>query len=132
MAIALLKQNSLVRNNQVSRKQPRIVCKSSFNLNEIIDKKRDMDKARIERLKEMGTTIDHLAKAEVQQTSQMLKEVFPFLSELKDIQTWDREDIDKWLKSVKTFLQNEYGCQDDKVDKKETKKTKDGDSSDDE
>jgi len=68
------------------RRQRVVACKcAKFSFSDVIAKRKDLDKLRIERIKEIGNTIDHIAKSEVKQTVEIMTEFLPFLTKLKDL-----------------------------------------------
>lgn len=70
----------------INRNSRNIVCRSnvSSKFNEFVDKRRQVDKKRIERIKEIGNTLDHIARSEVKASSEIVNEFMPFLANLKN------------------------------------------------
>ena len=59
-----------------------VMCCKNINISTIIDKRKELDKLRIERIKEIGNTLDHIAKSEIKQTVEIFSEIFPFMSKM--------------------------------------------------
>lgn len=70
------------------------VCRGQVKsrINEIVDKRRMVDKQRIERIKEIGNTLDHIAKSEVKSTMDIIKEFMPFLSNMKNFKPFKKHE----------------------------------------
>lgn len=83
-----------------TRTRTKIVC-SSMNFKEIIAKRTDMDKKRIERMKEIGNTLDHIARTEVQLSGEAFKTYFPFIENLKDFKGITKDDIENFFTAQK-------------------------------
>jgi len=62
-----------------------IVRSGKFNANDFIEKRKQVDNLRIERIKEIGNTIDHIAKNEFKQTVEIIGEVMPFVKNIKGL-----------------------------------------------
>jgi hypothetical protein len=62
-------------------------------LSSFFDKKKEIDRSRWEKVKEISRTIDHIAKSDVKQTYELLKELAPVVG-----QSVDKKDNE--LKSV--------------------------------
>jgi hypothetical protein len=91
---------------QKSTKRMSVVrCSGKIDFNALIDKRRQLDKERIERIKEIGSTLDHIAKSEVKHTGEVLNEFLPFLKDVKD---WDKSDIENFIKDWDKKLQNKF------------------------
>lgn len=90
------KMYSLVKRNAVcsykaSTSTPKlkrnvVVCSKEFSVNEFIEKRKEVDKLRVERIKEIGNTLDHVVKSEVKQTVEIMTEVMPFLKQINGIE----------------------------------------------
>ncbi len=53
-------------------------------LGDFVDKRKEIDKLRWEKVKEIGTTLDHIAKSEVKQSAEILNEILPLQSVMKE------------------------------------------------
>jgi hypothetical protein len=60
--------------------------KKNASFNDFIEKRKEVDRLRIERIKEIGNTIDHVAKSEVKQTVEIMSEVMPFIKKIKGVE----------------------------------------------
>lgn len=65
----------------------------SSKLSTLLEKKKEIDRTRWEKLKEISKTIDHIAKNDVKQTHELLKVISPVVG-----QPFDKKDTE--LKSV--------------------------------
>lgn len=63
-----------------------VVCSKEFGVNDFIEKRKEVDKVRVERIKEIGNTLDHVVKSEVKQTVEIMTEVMPFLKKINGIE----------------------------------------------
>jgi hypothetical protein len=86
--------------------------KNSFNFNDIIERRREMDKQRIERLKEISTTLQHIAKSEADNTNEMLDQFLPFFKQLRE-KEWNKEEIENWFADVEKKIKGK--CEDKKT-----------------
>lgn len=86
---------------KVSRRSIKVSCKS-FDINSAIEKRKELDKKRLERVKEIGNTLDNIARSEVKHTAETLQAYFPFISNLKDFKGVTKDDLEKFFKSKTT------------------------------
>jgi hypothetical protein len=90
MKTCLLKQSNFKTSpthKPASFKRATVVpCASkNYSFNDIIEKRKEIDRQRVSRLKEIGNSIDHIAKAELKSTRDILNEFFPFIKDLKKL-----------------------------------------------
>jgi hypothetical protein len=79
---------SKTKTSTISRKYNKnvVVCSQDFKVNDIIEKRKEVDKIRMERIKEIGNTLDHIVKSEVKQSVKIMTEVMPFLKKINGIE----------------------------------------------
>lgn len=109
----LIKSNGLtsVKSPRSSRKGMNVIrCSDKFDFNTVVERRRQMDKERIQRIKEIGSTIDHIAKSEVKHSGAIFNEYFPFL---KDMKNWDRTDAEKLVKEMQKKMKFKIEWTDD-------------------
>ena len=82
--MSLLLKKTFAEKQLSGTKRTRVVAYNNKTFTQITEKRKEIDKMRIERIKEIGNTLDHIAKEEVKQSLDMLKEFFPFVETLKD------------------------------------------------
>lgn len=75
--------------------------KPKFNFNAALETRKNIDRKRAERLKEISKTLDHIARSEVSGTAETLKRVFPFAEKLKDFKGITKDDIDRFFDQQK-------------------------------
>lgn len=97
----LYQKTSLQRPYTTRRKVSVCATKPSFDFKELIEKRKELDKKRIERIKEIGNTLDHIAKAEVKSTGETFNTYFPFLENLKNFKGIEKKDVDAFFKDLK-------------------------------
>ena len=64
-----------------------VVCnaqQSPLKLGDFVEKRKEIDKMRWEKVKEIGTTLDHIAKSEAKQTYEILNEILPIEKVVKE------------------------------------------------
>jgi hypothetical protein len=110
--IALSAKPVCVRRN----KSHIVYCNKDVKFNEIVERRKELDKQRVERIKEIGSTIDHIAKSEVKHTGEILHEVLPFLKDV-DFKNWKKEDVEKWVKDVDVQIKKKLGITEPIVEK---------------
>lgn len=52
-------------------------------LSDLVEKRKEMDKKRLDRIKEIGKTLDHIAKDEAKHTVETIKTVLPLHKYMK-------------------------------------------------
>lgn len=87
-----------------TKRHPRVVlCNSTENnettnnvkntINNVVEKRKEVDRIRIDRIKEIGSSIDHIAKSEVKQTVEIMMEIMPFIKKIKGVEKFiDKKD----------------------------------------
>jgi hypothetical protein len=96
-------KSNLCMKGSCTRKQV-VVRSSSSNfqakVSGFFDRKKELDRARWEKLKEISRTIDHIAKNDIKQTYDLLKEINPVQqtegkkeSELKSVDLAEEETV---------------------------------------
>ena len=80
----------------LSRTPARIAC-ASFDVKKAVEIRKDVDKKRVERIKEIGVTLDHIARTEVKQSAETLKTFMPFLENLKDFKGITKKDVESFF-----------------------------------
>jgi hypothetical protein len=83
--------HATLRKASASRAMPnassrRMRCKSTLSdkITELVNKRKELDKSRVQKLKEIGNTVHHIASAEVRYTKDVIQEVLPFLDKIED------------------------------------------------
>jgi hypothetical protein len=102
MAFVLLKSKSALTTARPQRTKC-AASKGKFEWNEFVQKRKDMDKKRVEKIKDIGNIIDNIAKEEVEGAKEMFREYFPFaddavakMGKFKDgLSSRVKEDIQK-------------------------------------
>jgi hypothetical protein len=75
--------------------------KPKFDIKDAIEKRKHIDRKRAERVKEIGKTLDHIARSEVSGAAETLNEVFPFVEKLKDFKGITKDDIERFFDQQK-------------------------------
>lgn len=86
-----------------AKRHPRVVmCNATENnekssvkttINNVVEKRKEVDRIRIDRIKEIGSSIDHIAKSEVKQTVEIMVEIMPFIKKIKGVEKFiDKKD----------------------------------------
>jgi hypothetical protein len=81
MTFILLKSKSALTTARPQRTKC-AATKGKFEWNEFVQKRKDMDKRRVEKIKDIGNTIDNIAKEEVESAKEMFHEYFPFADDI--------------------------------------------------
>jgi hypothetical protein len=123
MAFVLLKSKSALTTARPQRTKC-AATKGKFEWNEFVQKRKDMDKKRVEKIKDIGNTIDNIAKEEVEGAKEMFREYFPFADDAvakigkfkDDLGSKVKEDIKKckcMTKEVMVESEEELAIEDD-------------------
>lgn len=87
-----ISQKTRIVSGQASKKmtaRPNLMVHSSTKqngFNDFVEKRKEVDKIRIERIKEIGNTFDHVVKSEIKQTVEIMSEVMPFIKNIKGVE----------------------------------------------
>lgn len=67
-----------------SIKPLKIACSNKFeeNLNNMVEKKKNILKKRVDHVKEIGHSLEHIAKKEVKESMEIVKDIFPFINDI--------------------------------------------------
>lgn len=72
----------------------------SFDISEFVEKKKQLDKKRLDRVKEIGASLDQIARNEVKQSAELVNEYLPFLDKVKDWKI-EKKDIEDFINKMK-------------------------------
>ena len=110
MSLSVTKTNVALSGTHLRRSALKVSCGSAsrgpaskknndkFDINKVIERRKEMDKQRIERIKEIGHSISHIAKIEMKDSTDSFNEYFPFLKDFKGIR---KDDIDRFCEEKK-------------------------------
>ena len=65
----------------VSRTPARVMC-ASFDVKKVVEIRKEIDKKRFERVKEIGSVIGNIARTEIAHTAETVKVFLPFIEHL--------------------------------------------------
>lgn len=94
----LLKSSLATRGTQKTLVVKCNASKNNSNLqakwNSFLDKKRELDRTRWEKLKEISRTFDHIVKNDIKQTYDLLKEIHPKVPQTDNTKEPELKSVD--------------------------------------
>ena len=105
---SVLQKAKTVSKQQLAKRHPtqskfivRSSTKPNTSFNDFVEKRKEVDKLRIERIKEIGNTLDHVAKSEIKQTVEIMSEVMPFIKKIKGVEKIFGTDAETTVEKAK-------------------------------